>query len=84
MAGWVMSTVCDVTHHPGVREAAEAAVAGNGGQRGIFYFFLFFFFPLAVGGVFAVGGAPSYQLCGQPVNKTPAGDKKGPNKGGTQ
>lgn len=81
MAGWVMSTVCDVTHHPGVREAAEAAVAGNGGQRGIFKKV---FFPLAVGGVFAVGGAPSYQLCGQPVNKTPAGDKKGPNKGGTQ
>lgn len=75
-----MSTVCDVTHHAGVREAAEAAVAGNG-ARGAFFIF---FFPLAVGGVFAVGGAPSYQLCGQPVNKTPAGDKKGPNKGGTQ
>lgn len=53
----VMSTLRDVTHHVGVREAGEAAVDGNGAKGA-------FFFPVAVGGAFGVREALSYQLCG--------------------
>lgn len=65
LARLVMSTLCDVTHHVGVREAGVAAVDGNGAKGA--------FFPVAVGGVLGAREAPSYQLCCHQLANVPWG-----------